>query len=134
MVSGSMKVQRNEDVVRTRLRNLDRFQICLAACRTSSASVRNENTYKDPLAKHCYAMQPMNSQQRHRRDVIVDALLNNNGDNPAVVVTSSSVVTLLIHFSYECHSLHRPSDESRVPFCVTFIPMLSDHYSSIYPP
>lgn len=39
------KVQhRDQDVVKKRLRNLDRFQICLAACRTSSASVRHENT------------------------------------------------------------------------------------------
>ncbi|XP_076653474.1 SREBP regulating gene protein [Halictus rubicundus] len=39
------KVHRDQDVVTKRLRNLDRFQVCLAACRTSSASVRHENTY-----------------------------------------------------------------------------------------
>ncbi|XP_014477464.1 PREDICTED: LOW QUALITY PROTEIN: UPF0454 protein C12orf49 homolog [Dinoponera quadriceps] len=104
----SAKAQKEEDAVRTRIRNLDRFQICLAACRTSSASVRHENTYKDPFAKHCYAMQPSNSHPRHRRDV-VSSLNNNNGDSPAVVVTFSSVLTLFItHLSPECRSSHRP--------------------------
>ncbi|KAG5320900.1 CL049 protein, partial [Acromyrmex heyeri] len=49
--SGSAKVQKN--VGRTAVH----FQICLAACRTSSSSVRRDNTYKDPLAKHCYIPQ-----------------------------------------------------------------------------
>ncbi|XP_011171817.1 SREBP regulating gene protein isoform X2 [Solenopsis invicta] len=82
----SAKVQK--DLGRTPIRNSDRFQICLAVCRTSSSSVRHENTYKDPLAKHCYI------SQRYRRNI---NSLNNNGDNPAVVVTSSSVVTLLTY-------------------------------------
>lgn len=86
MLSGSVKVQK--DVGRTLIRNSDRFQICLAACRTSSSSVRHENTYKDPLAKHCYI------SQRYRRNI---NSLNNNGDNPAVVITSSSVVTLFTY-------------------------------------
>ncbi|XP_011137982.1 UPF0454 protein C12orf49 homolog [Harpegnathos saltator] len=105
VVSGSVKAQKEEDAVRTRIRNLDRFQICLAACRTSSASVRHENTYKDPFAKHCYAMQPSNSHQRHRRDVVNS--LNNNGDSPAVVVTFSSAVTFLAHLSPKCRSSYR---------------------------
>ncbi|KAL6255049.1 hypothetical protein P5V15_013382 [Pogonomyrmex californicus] len=63
-------------------------KICLATCRTSSSSVRHENTYKDPLAKHCYI------SQRYQRNI---NSLNNNGDNPAVVVTSFSVVILLIY-------------------------------------
>lgn len=90
MLSGSAKVQK--DVKRTLIRNSDRFQICLAACRTSGSSVRHENTYKDPLAKHCYI------PQRYRYNI---NSLNNNGDNPAVVVTSSSVVTLLDYPSPE---------------------------------
>lgn len=86
---GSKGQARNEDVIRPRLRNLDRFQICLATCRTSSASVRHENTYKDPISKHCYSQ-----YQRHRRD---DNLLkNNNGDNSIVVVTPSSTSQLFI--------------------------------------
>ncbi|XP_018405827.1 PREDICTED: UPF0454 protein C12orf49 homolog [Cyphomyrmex costatus] len=76
---GSAKVQK--DIGRTA-----HFQICLTACRTSSSSVRRDNTYKDPLAKHCYI------PQRYRRNI---NSLNNNGNNPAVVVTSSSVVMLL---------------------------------------
>ncbi|XP_024873346.1 UPF0454 protein C12orf49 homolog [Temnothorax curvispinosus] len=90
VLSNSAKVQK--DVGRMPIRNSDRFQICLAACRTSSSSVRHENTYKDPLAKHCFIT------QRYRRNI---NSLNNNGDNPAVVVTSSSVVTLLAYPSPE---------------------------------
>lgn len=128
MVSGSAKAQKAEDAVRTRIRNLDRFQICLAACRTSSASVQHENTYKDPLAKHCYAMQP-NSHQRHQRDV-VDSL-NNNG-SPAVVVTSSSVVTLLTCSSPECRSSYRPPSEFHASLCADPTLTLSNYYS--HPP
>ncbi|XP_011861630.1 PREDICTED: UPF0454 protein C12orf49 homolog isoform X2 [Vollenhovia emeryi] len=86
LLSGSAKIQK--DVGKTPIRNPDRFQFCLASCRTSSSSVRHENTYKDPLAKYCY------NSQRHRRNI---NSLNNNGDNLAVVVTSSSVVTLLAY-------------------------------------
>ncbi|XP_011687875.1 PREDICTED: UPF0454 protein C12orf49 homolog isoform X3 [Wasmannia auropunctata] len=93
VLTGSAKVQKN--VGRTPVRNSDRFQICLAACRTSSSSVRHENTYKDPLAKHCY------TPQRYRRNI---NSLNNNGDNPAVVVTSFSVVTLLTYPSSGSYS------------------------------
>jgi len=82
---GSAKIQKDGKMP---IRNLDRFQICLAVCRTSSSSVRHENTYKDPLAKHCYI------PQRYRHNI---NSLNNNGDNPAVVVTSSSVVMLLTY-------------------------------------
>ncbi|RZF39853.1 hypothetical protein LSTR_LSTR000501 [Laodelphax striatellus] len=32
----------------------DRFELCLAKCRTSSSSVEHENSYRDPNAKHCY--------------------------------------------------------------------------------
>ncbi|XP_043272818.1 SREBP regulating gene protein isoform X2 [Venturia canescens] len=80
---------RGEDAIRPRLRNLDRFQICLATCRTSSASVRHENTYKDPDSKHCYSQ-----YQKHRRDE--NLLKNNNGDNSIVVVTSFSTLRLFI--------------------------------------
>lgn len=93
---------KDEDTIKVRLRNMDRFQICLAACRTSSASVRHENTYKDPHSKHCYTVQPLPppppppppyNHQRHRRDI---KSLNNNRDNDGVVVvTSSSVVQLI---------------------------------------
>ncbi|XP_003741090.1 UPF0454 protein C12orf49 homolog [Galendromus occidentalis] len=30
------------------------FDLCLTKCRTSSQSVRNENTYIDPVKKHCF--------------------------------------------------------------------------------
>lgn len=99
-----------KDEGRLRIRNPDRFQICLAICRTSSSSVRHENTYKDPLAKFCYVPQPLNSQ-RHQRNF---NSLNNNGDNPAVVVTSSSVVTLFTHLFPECHTLYCLLNESHV--------------------
>jgi hypothetical protein len=112
MFSSSAKAQKDEGKISTR--NLDRFQICLAACRTSSSSLRHENTYKDPLAKHCYARQPSKSYQKHRRNV---NSLNNNGDNRAVVITSSSVVTLLAPLLSECHlspeycaSYHPPNE------------------------
>ncbi|CAG9865366.1 unnamed protein product [Phyllotreta striolata] len=32
----------------------DHFELCLAKCRTSSQSVRHENSYRDPEAKHCF--------------------------------------------------------------------------------
>ncbi|KYQ46759.1 UPF0454 protein C12orf49 like protein [Trachymyrmex zeteki] len=91
--SGSLKVQKN--VGRTAVH----FQICLAACRTSSSSVRRDNTYKDPLAKHCYI------PQRYRRNI---NSLNNNGDSPAVVITSSSVVMLLFPSSESYSYLSDP--------------------------
>lgn len=105
--SGSAKMQKNGG--RLRIRNLDRFQICLAVCRTSSLSVQHENTYKDPLAKHCYVSQ--SNSQRDRRNF---NSLNNNGDNPAVVVTFSSVVMSLTHLSPECHTLYCSLNESNV--------------------
>ncbi|KAL0124719.1 hypothetical protein PUN28_006524 [Cardiocondyla obscurior] len=104
VLAGSAKVQKN--VGRTSLRNSDRFQICLAACRTSSSSVRHENTYKDPLAKHCY------TPQRYRRNI---NSLNKNGDNFAVVVTSSSVVIILGYPFYLSRS-------------ITFILLIPSHY------
>lgn len=82
------------------IRNSDRFQICLAVCRTSSSSVRHENTYKDPFAKHCYI------PQRYRRNI---NSLNNNGDNPAVVITFSSVVTLLTYPTPEYYFYLNPT-------------------------
>ncbi|XP_039279210.1 SREBP regulating gene protein [Nilaparvata lugens] len=39
----------------------DRFELCLAKCRTSSSSVEHENSYRDPLAKHCYGEIPPTS-------------------------------------------------------------------------
>nr|XP_009673228.1 PREDICTED: UPF0454 protein C12orf49 homolog [Struthio camelus australis] len=36
----------------------DRFELCLAKCRTSSQSVQHENTYRDPIAKYCYGEYP----------------------------------------------------------------------------
>ena len=32
----------------------DQFELCLAKCRTSSASVQHENTYRDRERKFCY--------------------------------------------------------------------------------
>lgn len=32
----------------------DSFELCLIKCRTSSSSVRHENTYKNPRTKHCF--------------------------------------------------------------------------------
>ncbi|XP_011312021.1 UPF0454 protein C12orf49 homolog [Fopius arisanus] len=87
----AQKSRRNEDAVKNRFRSLDRFQVCLAICRTSSASVRHENTYKDPNSKHCY----VNSiNHRAPRDVI--SINNNNGDN--VAVTSSTVRLFILHY------------------------------------
>ncbi|XP_012285810.1 UPF0454 protein C12orf49 homolog [Orussus abietinus] len=90
----NQKIQRIEDAVKLRLRNLDRFQICLAACRTSSASVRHENTYKDPHSKYCYDLQPPGNPYYHRRYRRDLDSLNNNDDTPGIVVTSSSAVQL----------------------------------------
>ncbi|OCU02113.1 SREBP regulating gene protein-like [Xenopus laevis] len=36
----------------------DHFELCLAKCRTSSQSVQHENTYRNPVAKHCYGESP----------------------------------------------------------------------------
>nr|XP_012235943.1 PREDICTED: UPF0454 protein C12orf49 homolog [Linepithema humile]XP_012235944.1 PREDICTED: UPF0454 protein C12orf49 homolog [Linepithema humile]XP_012235945.1 PREDICTED: UPF0454 protein C12orf49 homolog [Linepithema humile]XP_012235946.1 PREDICTED: UPF0454 protein C12orf49 homolog [Linepithema humile]XP_012235947.1 PREDICTED: UPF0454 protein C12orf49 homolog [Linepithema humile]XP_012235948.1 PREDICTED: UPF0454 protein C12orf49 homolog [Linepithema humile]XP_012235949.1 PREDICTED: UPF0454 p len=118
---GFTKAQRNEE--KTHIRNSDRFQICLAICRTSSSSVQHENIYKDPHAKHCYT----SNSQRHQRNI---NSLNNNGENPAVIVTFSFVVALFIHFSPEIsyHSLN----ESHIPCYVNVISpncMLTLHHN-----
>ncbi|XP_020285976.1 UPF0454 protein C12orf49 homolog [Pseudomyrmex gracilis] len=106
-----LKVRKDEGETRTR--RTDRFQICLAVCRTSSFSMRSvhENTYKDPLAKHCYVSQSLNSHQRRNINS-----LNNNGDRRVVGVTSSSVMTSLTRLSPECHLPYRLLNESRVSF------------------
>jgi len=36
----------------------DHFELCLAVCRTSSASVQHENTYRDRERKFCYGAVP----------------------------------------------------------------------------
>ncbi|XP_043254173.1 SREBP regulating gene protein [Colletes gigas] len=123
------KVHKDQDVVKKRLRNLDRFQVCLAACRTSSASVRHENTYKDPHSKHCYTLQPPYSHQRHRRDVNT---FNNNGDNP-VVVTSFSVMPLLTLLSPFCVNIH-PNNDSQPSSCNYHAVMSLNYYSHVQPP
>ncbi|XP_026482151.1 UPF0454 protein C12orf49 homolog [Ctenocephalides felis] len=33
----------------------DQYELCLTKCRTSSSSVKFENTYRNPRLKHCYA-------------------------------------------------------------------------------
>ncbi|KAK1133688.1 hypothetical protein K0M31_011480 [Melipona bicolor] len=122
------KAHRDQDAVKKRLRNLDRFQVCLAACRTSSASVRHENTYKDPHSKHCYTLQPP-SHQRHRRDI--DSY-NNNDDN-SVVVASFSVMPLLTLFSPFCLLVHAHNN-SLLLSCNYHSPILFDYYSHVRPP
>ncbi|XP_063983683.1 SREBP regulating gene protein isoform X1 [Diachasmimorpha longicaudata] len=87
----AQKSRRTEDTVKIRFRSLDRFQICLAICRTSSASVRHENTYKDPNSKHCYV-----NSMNHRSPRDVNNNINNNGDN--VAVTSSTVRLFILHY------------------------------------
>ncbi|KZC10659.1 PREDICTED: UPF0454 protein C12orf49 homolog [Dufourea novaeangliae] len=123
------KVHRDQDAVKKRLRNLDRFQVCLAACRTSSASVRYENTYKDPHSKHCYTFQPSYSHQRHRRDT--DSI-NNNGDNP-VVVASFSVMPLLTLLSPICLIVYPNNDTMLLP-CNYHALMSISYYSHVQPP
>ncbi|XP_033331233.2 SREBP regulating gene protein [Megalopta genalis] len=123
------KVHRDQDVVKKRLRNLDRFQICLAACRTSSASVRHENTYKDPHSKHCYALQPPYTHQRHRRD---SDSLNNNGDN-SVVVASFSVMPLLTLLPPLCLIVY-PSNDSILLPCKYYTSVLINYYYHVEPP
>lgn len=80
------------------MRNLDRYQICLAACRTSSASVRHENTYKDPNLKYCFITNAVtnviDSQHLFRRDLISG---NKNGDlsvvlTPAIPVNETGII------------------------------------------
>ena len=36
----------------------DHFELCLAKCRTSSASVHHENTYRNINRKYCYGKHP----------------------------------------------------------------------------
>lgn len=122
LVSGPAKAQKDEDAIRKRIRNLDRFQICLAICRTSSASVRHENTYKDPLAKHCYARQSLSTHSRHRRDINA---LNNSDNSFVVVTTSSSVMTLLTNPSSKCHFLNS-LNEARIIPCTNLTLMLTN--------
>ncbi|CAL7947453.1 unnamed protein product [Xylocopa violacea] len=129
LLKDNHKAHRDQDAVKRRLRNLDRFQVCLAACRTSSASVRHENTYKDPHSKHCYTLQPPYTHQRHRRDV--DSF-NNNDDN-SVVVASFSVMPLLTLLSPFCLIIHANKD-SFLLSCNYHPPMLFDYYSHVQPP
>eukprot|EP00117_Sycon_ciliatum_P002082 scpid91074/ scgid1292/ UPF0454 protein C12orf49 len=35
----------------------EQFEFCTSKCRTSSQSVRHENTYRDPMFKYCYGLQ-----------------------------------------------------------------------------
>lgn len=99
----NQKTKKIEDVVKLRFRSLDRFQVCLAICRTSSASVRHENTYKDPYSKHCYYNSPGNIlHQRTERDLISSN--NNKGDN--VAITSFSTVSLIIPSIYSPHPVY----------------------------
>ncbi|XP_034936707.1 UPF0454 protein C12orf49 homolog isoform X2 [Chelonus insularis] len=81
--SDIQKIRKLEDIIKLRLRNLDRFQFCLAVCRTSSASVRHENTYKNPDSKHCYITLSGGTLYQ-----------NNNGDKS--VVTSFYTAYLFI--------------------------------------
>ncbi|KAJ8680271.1 hypothetical protein QAD02_016058 [Eretmocerus hayati] len=77
---------RNVDILKLRLRNLDHFQTCLAACRTSSSSVVHENTYKNPDLKYCYMIQlPHNRKEKYERESIS---LNNDRDHLGVSVKS----------------------------------------------
>lgn len=87
-------MRRGKDILKLRLRSLDRFQLCLAACRTSSASVKHENTYKDPDYKHCYILQLPSADltRRHKRNSIS---VNNNENDLRIAFTSSSAVELL---------------------------------------
>ncbi|XP_076182902.1 SREBP regulating gene protein isoform X2 [Ptiloglossa arizonensis] len=128
LLKDNHKVHKDQDVVKKRLRNLDRFQICLAACRTSSASVRHENTYKDPHSKHCYTLQPPYTHQRHRRDMDT---FNNNGDNP-VVVASFSVMPLLTLLTPVCLNIYANNDS--LSSCNDHAPMSLNYYSHVQPP
>ncbi|XP_034182691.1 SREBP regulating gene protein [Osmia lignaria lignaria] len=121
------KAHKDQDVVKKRLKNLDRFQVCLAACRTSSASVRHENTYKDPHSKHCYTIQPSYSHQRHRRNV------DNNNDDNSVVIASFSVMPLLSLISPFCLVSHI-SNNSLLLSCNYHTPMSLSYYSHVRPP
>ncbi|XP_076233135.1 SREBP regulating gene protein [Calliopsis andreniformis] len=123
------KVYRNQDAVKKRLRNLDRFQVCLAACRTSSASVRHENTYKDPHSKHCYTLQSPYTHKKTRRDVNSP---NNNGDN-SVVVASFSVMPLLTPLSSSYPLIHSNNNRFLIP-CKYQALMSLNYYSHVRPP
>lgn len=79
--------------------------MCLAVCRTSSASVRHENTYKDPHSKHCYVTTQTGriQSQRSERDL---SLINNNGVNGAI---TSSLVKLFILITFPCLCIISPT-------------------------
>lgn len=96
--------------LKLRLRNFDRFEVCLAVCRTSSTSVKHENMYKSFNFRHCYLAQLPNnehSRQRHKRNSIT--ISKNNDNNLQIDFTSSSalnfidkkclyIVLFLLHF------------------------------------
>lgn len=52
IVGGSSKTSETFNVLFASI--TDHFELCLTKCRTSSASVQHENSYRDPKAKHCY--------------------------------------------------------------------------------
>ena len=98
------KARKGEDILKLRLKALDRFQFCLAACRTSSASVRHENTYKNPHSKHCYNLHVPSRSHNDRRSQRDLASFNNNNDDAKVVLTSSSVIIFLKPLSFPFYS------------------------------
>lgn len=99
----NIKLRRGEDILKLRLRSLDRFQLCLAVCRTSSTSVKHENTYKNPNFKHCYLLQLPSSAQRHKRNSIIINNHNNNENDLRIAFTPFSAVNSINLNSILCH-------------------------------
>ncbi|KAL7294180.1 hypothetical protein TKK_0012202 [Trichogramma kaykai] len=87
----SIKYKQGKDILKLRLQSLDGFQLCLSACRTSSASVRQENQYRDPVFKYCYVLQLSDNRLKFKQKRSANAVLNKIGDAGIALTTSSAL-------------------------------------------
>lgn len=46
----------------------DIFELCVAKCRTSSQSVQHENSYKNPIEKHCFGLNMGNEILKNKEE------------------------------------------------------------------
>lgn len=76
----------NHDTVMTESTD-DSFEFCLAKCRTSSSSVKHENSYPDPRYKHCHGRKL--NHVKDAKETSSSSNDNNGKGNDLQVVTNS---------------------------------------------
>lgn len=68
----------------------DSFEYCLAKCRTSSSSVKHENSYRDPRFKHCHGQSLNVNHGKERKQTLTTNDDHNGSENDLQIVTSGS--------------------------------------------